>query len=784
MVMPYSHSHSWKPGRNLKLSVVLLLVLLIGVYAWWAVSTDTQLVDDLNFLNVNGLPLAFVPNVGQSDPAVKFQAQSGASSLFLTQDGLTMVWPVAGTEEGENEAGNAAALSMHFLDVNPNLDVMTGKALPGTVNYLRGNKAPDWHTNVATYGAVTYQQLYPGVDLHYGGQASQLTYTFEVAPGVDPEMIRWSYDDNVSVSVDETTGDLVLSINVADAQNPITLVKPLPTAWQMMDGNRQPVETRYSLKEDGAVGLKIEDRQIETALFIEERMGTSLIGLEYGNAIAVDSVGNIYLAGTTFTSDFPTVNPIQTWQGSSDVFVTKLSPDGSSIIFSTLLGGSNSEHGYAIAVDDDNHVYVAGLTSSENFPTQNPFQATLSATVIGTQVDGFLTKLATDGTGLIYSTFLGGNYLDHIYALAVDSMGNAYVTGDTSSDDFPLLFPYQTTNQFGTPKAFVTKFNPDGSTLAFSTYLGGTQGDSAYGIAVDQTNTIFIAGSTRSSDFPLVNPYQSTLEGESDGFVTRMSADGSDLIYSTYLGGGPNPLSNSSSIQDIAVDEIGNAYLIGTTNSPNFPLVNPFQNTLNGPRDSFITKINPTGTALIYSTYFGGNAHESGQHITIDANNQVYVAGLTSSTDFPTVNPVQANYAGSSEIFVSKLSSNGSILMYSTYLGGSSRDLVGGIAVNQAGQAYIIGDTDSIDFPTVNPIQAQLIGPTDVIIAGFTQNGSALQFSTYLGGSGYPPTDVTLTGVEGSNPFSNVWLWVVMGVILVVGAWVTRPRTRKPRSVE
>lgn len=779
MVAPYSHTHSWKPGKNLILVAAILLILLTGIYGWWSAANDKQLVDDLNFLDVNGLPLAFVPNVGQSDPAVKFQAQSGASSIFLTKDGLTMVWPVAGTEgeAGENEVGSAAALSMHFLDVNPNLDVMTGNALPGTVNYLQGNNAADWYTNVATYGAVTYQQLYPGVDLHYVGQAGQLIHTFEVAPGVDPEVIHWSYDDNVSVSVDETTGDLVLSINAADDQNPITLVQSLPTAWQMMDGDRQLLKTNYSLKENGTVSLKIEDQQTELNLFIEQRILTPIAvlgssGFETGNSIAVDSSDNIYIVGSTFTQDFPTVDPIQTWRGGGDVFVTKLSPDGSTIIFSTFLGGSDDESGTGIAVDSDNYVYITGTTSSVNFPVQNPFQATYSGLI-----DSFVAKLATDGTGLIYSTYLGGTVQDWAQALAIDSTGHVYITGGTASSDFPLVNPYQTQHSFH--EAFVTKFSPDGTSLVFSTYLGGDEdGEGAYGIAVGQDNTIFVTGLTGSDDFPVVNPYQSSLLGTSNAFVTRFAADGASLIYSTYLGGEFETIGRG-----IVVDESLNAYVVGETRSTNFPTVNPLQGVNNGYEDVFITKLSSTGNTLLYSTYLGGTGYDSGTAIALDDGNQMYVVGRTSSPDFPVANPVQLDM-GSYDIFVTSISSDGSSLVYSSYLGGDSWDWGFGIAVNQIGQANITGSTESSNFLTVDPLQAQMIGAWDAIVAGFTQDGSALEFSTYLGGSGYPPTDVTLTGIEGSNPFAKIWLWLAIGLILVVGAWVTRPRTRKLRSVE
>lgn len=449
MVMPYLPPYSWKPGKNLKLIVLLLLILLLAVYAWVATSTNTQTIEDLNFLNVNGLPLAFVPNVGQSDPAVKFQAQSGTTSLFLTQDGLTMVWPVVGTEgvEGEHAVESAAALSMQFLSTSPELNIVTADVLPGTANYLQGNNTANWHTNVATYGSVIYQQLYPGIDLHYAGQADQLAYTFEVAPGVDPEVIRWSYGDNVSVSVDEMTGNLLLTTKTAEDQNALTLVQPLPTARQMIDGTYQFVPVSYVLTSENQIYLQVSGRVNGNAVIIEQNFATpsNIVSFERGRSITVDGTGAIYVVGETGSGDFPTVNPLQATlalPGTGDIFVTKFSPDGSTIIFSTFLGGTQSESGYDIAVDTTGNIYVTGETYSSDFPLWNPYQAAIASLV----PDVFVVKMAPNGDGFIYSTYLGGDDWDRGYSIAVDSSGQAFVTGSTDSANFPLVNPVQSTH--------------------------------------------------------------------------------------------------------------------------------------------------------------------------------------------------------------------------------------------------------------------------------------------------------------------------------------------------
>jgi len=331
---------------------------------------------------------------------------------------------------------------------------------------------------------------------------------------------------------------------------------------------------------------------------------------------------------------------------------------------------------------------------------------------------------------LVYSTYLGGEEEDVGLGIAVDSAGNAYVTGYTEGD-FPTmnsLQPYESVDDC----AFVAKIDPSGSALVYSTYLGGSQGNPAYGIAVDSAGNAYVTGSTTSSNFPTMNPLQPYLEGNSNAFVTKINPSGSALVYSTYLGGSEEDVG-----MGIAVDGAGNAYVTGTTLSTNFPTANPLQDNFGGGySDTFVAKLNPAGSALVYSTYLGGSGDDSASGIAVDSAGNAYVTGSTTSSNFPTMNPLQPTYGGGNgDVFVAKINPSGSALVYSTYLGGSEEDVGEGIAVDSAGNAYVTGYTNSSNFPTMNALQPFAPSGAPAFIAQLNSTGSALGYSTYLGGS-------------------------------------------------
>ena len=401
--------------------------------------------------------------------------------------------------------------------------------------------------------------------------------------------------------------------------------------------------------------------------------------------------------------------------------------------YSTYLGGSGTDSANNIAVDSTGNAYISGYTQSTNFPIVNGFQNSLG----GATQDAFVAKLNAAGTALVYSTYLGGNATSDGFGIALDSSDNVYLIGETTSSNFPTVNPIQS-SLTGTENAFVTKLNATGSALVYSTYLGGNNHngpDQGVGITVDSSGNAYVIGTTGSTNFPLVNALQAT-NTDVDAFVGEINAAGTALVFSTYLGG-----TRGNGGSAIAVDSAGDIYVAGGTNGPDFPVTpNAVQPTFGGvagtTTDGYMAKLSPSGASILYATYLGGSDIDDATGIALDSAGNIYVSGETYSTNFPTFNAFQSNLAGGEDEFITKINAAGTAFVYSTYLGGNGFAFTGGIAVDSAGDAYVEGATNATDFPTANPIQATSGGNYDSYISELDPAGTALVFSTYLGGSG------------------------------------------------
>jgi len=667
------------------------------------------------------LPLHFQVNQGQTAAEVKFVSRGTHDTVFLasTEAVLVLTKPEQ-AKKGEQEARVKAigtVLRMAFSDARPDLRVSGEEELPGKANYFIGNERQNWHTNVPTYKKVRYHNLYSGIDLVYYGSQQQLEYDFVVEPGADPAAIGLRFQGAETLNVD-AQGDLVLDTAVGL----IRMQKPF--IYQNVDGLRQEISGSYVLKNTSAVGFEIGTYDatrplvIDPVLFYSTFFGGS--GYDFGVSVAVDIASNAYVTGLSASANFPTTSgAFQTTYngGTFDGFVSKLNPTGSGLVYSTFLGGSGQDQGAAIAIDAADNAYIAGVTDSANFPTTpGAFQTTYG----GGPEDGFVAKLNSTGSGLVYSTYVGGSGQDELVAVAVDATGNAYATGITNSSNFPTTpGAFQTSNLGSVYNVPVVKLNPTGSGLIYSTYLGGSAQDQGQAIAVDMTGNAYITGVTTSGDFPTANPFQPANAGSYDAFVTKLNPLGSGLVYSSFLGGSDADAGNS-----IAVDTIGNAYVDGVTYSTDFPTtLGAFQTTFGGTDDAFVTKINPLGNAFVYSTYLGGSGYDEGRGIAVDGTGNAYITGLTDSTNFPTLNPIQATNAGGFDAFVTKLNPLGNLLVYSTYLGGSGYDPGWAIAVDALPNpnAYVTGTTTSSDFPTTpGAFQTTYGGSNDAFVAKIT----------------------------------------------------------------
>ncbi|HKW73927.1 MAG TPA: SBBP repeat-containing protein [Terriglobales bacterium] len=649
------------------------------------------------------MPVSFEQNQGQVDSQVQFLAHAGKGTMYFTPAEAVLA---LASRDSQNKS-QTSVLRLKWIRANPHPQMVAERPLPGRINYLIGRDPAQWHAGVPTFARVRYRGLFPGVDAVFYGKRGEIEYDLLLAPGADPASISFALDGATSMRL-ATNGDLVLTLPNAEVR------QRQPMVYQQINGARRLLAAHYVIHRDKTVGFEVAGFNRNLPLVIDPRLSYSTyLGsntLDTVESVAVDQFGNAYATGSTVFG-FPTKNPAQQNQLSTDAFVTKFSSSGGSLIYSTILGGSSFDFGNAIAVDRFGSAYVAGGTFSSDFPTTpGAFEPPPGSTDAN---EGFITKLNPSGSSFAYSLLLGGGDLDEIRALAVDTQHRVYVTGFTCSTNFPAKNAFQpvTNSQNcadGGGDAFVTRVNSTGTALDYSTYLDGSFESIGNGIAVDSTFHAYVTGATESPDFPTTpGAFQRTLKAQvipgdphdthqSNAFVTKFSADGRSLVFSTYLGGTADDVAAG-----IALDPDGRACVTGNASSPDFPITaGAFQKTRHGSDDAFVTKFQLGGGGLFYSTFLGGSGSDGASSIAVDSFGRAYVTGGTSSADFPVLSPIQAHLAGAQDAFVTKLSATGNTLFFSTYLGGADTDVANSIRLDSQGNAFVGGATDSTNFPT------------------------------------------------------------------------------------
>ena len=702
--------------------------------------------------NYGKLPISFEANRGPANGRMKFLARGSGYELYLTgQEAILALHTPQSGSQGEQARPGVGQLGkayqprlvktdlvrMQLRGANPGAQPGGVDLLTGTANYFIGNDRSKWRTGVPTYSKVRFSAVYPGIDLIYYGNQSQLEYDFVVAPDASPKAIRLHFAGARKVTL---TADGNLAISAQDGQ--IAFHKPV--VYQEIDGRRLMIPGQFTLLDAHSVAFSVGRYDHSRPLIIDPVLvystyvgGSSGAGV---SSMAVDKAGNVYVTGTTGSFDLPvTAGAYQTTNrdlyGSPTVFIAKLNAAGTALVYSTYLGG-----------------------------TGQPFNGFLGG------YDGW-TACGPDN---IYTTFAPyySSCGDYAGAIAVDGSGNAYVTGSTFSSDFPVSAgAFQSTSKSAPsiPTGFVTKLDATGTTLLYSTYLGGSGygyggGDWGSTITVDAAGDAYVAGHTFSHDFPIsAGAFQTsaaTSNLETDGFVTKLNPTGTALLYSTYLGGsgydipywyetGLTVLPGGDGVNGIAIDGAGNAYVTGVTYG-GFPTTpGAYQTTFEPPQYcnpdnyfcafasmSFVAKINPTGTDLLYSTCLGGSGLQFGQTqgyaIAIDGSGNAYVTGIAAVPDFP-VTPGAFKETGVGA-FITKLNSAGSDLVYSTFLSDSVG--ISAIALDGAGNAYVTGSAGDGLPVTPGAFQSTLSGSSDAFLSELNASGSALVYSTYLGGSG------------------------------------------------
>jgi len=655
------------------------------------------------------LPLSFEPNVGQAPQLFDSVARGPGYAVYLAQDEMQIVLRPAAKQEarqgggpgntlrkrerGTADAGQATVLRFKLRDANTGSKRHFTEPLPGSVNYIRGNDPAAWHQDVPTYAKFQYDAIYPGIDLVYHGNQRQVEHDFVIAAGADPRAIAWEISgaDRIEMSAE---GDLLLHTAAG------VLRMPKACAYQDLPTGRTAVAVNYELQGTNAVRFALGAYEAGAALVIDPVLyySTFLGGSAYDEAygIAVDANGNAYVTGTSFSTNFPVASALQPAKAADgDAFVAKFNPAGSALIFCTYLGGSGYDEGDAVAVDGTGAVYVAGVTYSTNFPTMNPNQA-----ANGGNGDAFLTKLSATGAALVYSTYHGYAGYDEAAAVVVNSAGIAFIAG---SSEEPTLNDMD---------AFVVRYTANGLTQTYNARVGGSGSDAAYGMAIDASLNVYLTGRTESRDFPTTAAaFSRTYGGAGDAFVCEIDPTATTFVYSTFLGGNRSDSGNA-----IALDSAKNAYVTGETESPNFPVLTPYQAALKTGGDAFVTKIKAGGAALSYSTFFGGSNLDYGTGIAVDFTGSAHVTGYTASADFPKYFQSQAAIGGGGDAFVARFSTVGTTLVYSTFLGGKDVDIANAIAVDTHLISYVAGYTISTNFPLYLPLQKTFGGVADAFV--------------------------------------------------------------------
>lgn len=639
-----------------RLAEVFLAVLLYQACAWGALGAPAR-------SSMHGAPLLFLPDAG----------------AFVTRaQGFTARFERGGVRIGD---------SMRVCWPGAREDLFPEAAEPFAVHAFTGRDAGRWkHAEGAN--RVRYPSLYPGVDLYYGGRGGQLKSEFVVAPGADPRSIRIRYEGALSVRLDASGG---LRIEARDG----VWTEAPPFLYQEVGGEYRQVDGSYELVADGGVRFRVGPYDSSRPLVIDPALRYSGIfggtGISAATAVAAAAGGFVYLAGYTDAYDYPTASPLLPRGGGVDGFLMKIETATGRIAGSTFIGGSGDDRIFGLCLDPSGGLYLAGWTTSPNFPLVSAAQGVLKG-----GRDAFVMKIESGGTALAFSTYFGGSGTEASYAAACNAAG-VWIGGETTSPDMTVLQAWQGSHQ-GQTDGFLARFSSAGSLLS-ATYAGGSGDDAVRALAVDAAGALFAAGSTTSPGmgFPS-GSFQRTSRGGQDGFVLKLNAEGSVLLGGGFLGGTRGGADGVESVNAIVAGSSG-VFVGGQTVSPDFTLVNPWRSSFQGASEAFLARLSPALDALLWSTFSGGAADESIQAIALDASGGLIAAGWTTSPDAGAILPVQMGHSGGTDGFVLRTGSGESPRVFQSYLGGTGNDSIMAVTIDSGERIVAAGQTSSPNFP-------------------------------------------------------------------------------------
>ena len=686
------------------------------------------------------MPFSFVENRGQAAASVRYIGNGPQFRAWFRDDGVTL-------QQG------SATVQVRFESGSRNPRIEPASPFGAVTNYILGNDPAKWRTGLRMFGLLRYQGVWPGIEVRFRAEQSRAKAEYLVAPGASVDEIRLRFDGDPQIQPD---GSLVVKGQSGEFR------EDRPVLFQQSGEEKTPVEGAFRKFPDGAIGFTAGAYDRHRPLTVDP---TLLFSGYFGGysqttitSLAVNSSYSVIAAGWTVGTDFSTARslfPVEA--GGIDGFIAAFSPAGGALLYCTYLGGSGDDRVFGVAVDSANNTYVTGWTQSGNFPTLNPFQSKLKGTR-----DAFIAKLNASGTALIYSTYLGGTGVDSGNAIVLDSGNAPIIAGDTTSSALPVTTGAFQVKPGGNQDAFVAKLNTAGTGLAFLTYFGGSAAEHATSVKTDAANAVYFVGSTWSTNLPILNAAQPYNAGGQDGFLTKLSADGRSLGFSTYVGGSGGWAGAPEQVNSVFVRSNGTAWIGGVTSSRDFPITSiTSQSTYGGGQtDGFFCRYLANG-ALARSSYFGGSLDDSVTGVTTDYYGTGYITGYTTSNDLPVLNPVQSANGGGMDAFVAKLISGQ--LYYSTYLGGGGNDAANAIAIDSLNNIVIGGTTGSGNFPVTGAL-ATSGGP----VSGFV---SKLVASFRLAAVNPPNFYLDVWHIAGYNGILNTTTFGASGDIPVSGDW-------------
>ncbi|PWR75016.1 PKD domain-containing protein [Methanospirillum stamsii] len=754
---------------------VWCLILAIFLFSGTLVFADEIADEDTKALQANlaSMPLVFIQNNGQFEDDVSYQTRSTDQVITVFENGM----------EFNQNPGNSSVF-MLLNGSNPEKKIIGLNPLNGTANFYHGTDPSAWVTGAQLTSGVMYEDVYEGIDYTVSGTEGLLKSEFFLDAGADPSQIMLVYQGHTGISLNETTGDLV--IETPSRQ----IIDEAPVAYQEIDGNRTDVACSYVLGENTTVTFDLGEFDPSLPLVIDPVLRYSLYfggdGRDQGNSIKVDENGYAYFIGTSWSDHLkyfekydkdpisnhnpPAVEALSTGNistegaggpapgsiqpyfggGEKDAFVVKVNPDGTELVYITYIGGTGTDEGTGLVIDDEGNAYITGGTNSPNFPVKNAYRSENAGSY-----DAFVAKLDPTGNDLVFSTYFGGVHDDFGFDVDIDKDHNVFVTGQTASWNFPVVNRYQLSPYGGLPDAFITKFTSTGNSIVYSNFIGGSAYDAGSAVSVDTNGYACIVGQTESPNFLTIKPYQDKLRGGFDAFITKFDPEGKyPAMYSTYFGG-----SGTDDARDVISLPDGSLTVVGTTKSKDLPTVNPIQGELKGLQDGFITTLNADGSALTQSSFFGGSLIDSISGAARDGQGNIYVVGTTDSTDLPVTMAYQSKPGGSSDVMIAKFSADISEIGYVTYLGGGNIDEGRAIDVMSEGEAYLTGYTQSKNFPKVWPYQQNYgDGDRDAFIVSLSEH-DIIPLPDFIGVPTEGDAPLTVQFTDKSLGIPTSWSW-------------------------